>query len=125
MRKLALVREEGRMWVFIRPGVVRSANEEKVKPGKHSCPIHRFYMNDQLLNLIQMDVQDSSCLARGGWAHSPAFAVISKMSSLRAFPIQTKFLSLRAGASHHCGIQEQFLLTSCESRLRLFRSIWF
>jgi len=41
------------MWVFIRPGVVRSANEGKVKPGKHSCPIHGFYVNDQLLNLIR------------------------------------------------------------------------
>jgi hypothetical protein len=41
------------MWVFIRPGVVRSANEEKVKPGEHSCPIHRFDGDDQFLNLIR------------------------------------------------------------------------
>src|SRR5260221_14345408 len=113
------------MWVFIRPGVVRSANEEKVKPGKHSCPIHRFYMNDQLLNPIRTDLQDASCLARGDWAHSPAFVVISKMSPLRVLPIRTEFLSLRAGAPHHCGIPEQCLLTLCESRLRHFRSIWF
>jgi hypothetical protein len=53
------------MWVFIRPGVVRSANEEKVKPGKHSCPIHRFDVNDQFLNLI--DLQDFSRLAGDGW----------------------------------------------------------
>ena len=36
------------MWVFIRPGVVRSANEEKVKLGREFCPIHRFDGNDQI-----------------------------------------------------------------------------
>jgi hypothetical protein len=37
------------MWVCIRPGVVRSANEEKIKPGHHSCPIHRFDGSYQFL----------------------------------------------------------------------------
>jgi len=37
------------MWVFIRPGVVRSANEEKAKLGWEFCPIHRFDGNYQFL----------------------------------------------------------------------------
>jgi hypothetical protein len=47
MRSAGLGREEGRMWVFIRPGVVRSANEKKVKLGQGFCPIHRFDGNYQ------------------------------------------------------------------------------
>src|ERR1700737_3980825 len=35
-------REEGRMWVFIRPGVVRSAKEKNVKLAHLFCPIHPF-----------------------------------------------------------------------------------
>jgi len=46
------------MWVFIRPGVVRSANEEKVKLGQHFCPIHRFDGNHQFLNLIQRELRN-------------------------------------------------------------------
>jgi hypothetical protein len=84
------------MWVFIRPGVVRSANEDKAKPGKHSCPIHRFDVNDQFLNLTRIDLQDSSCLARGGWAHSPGFSAISKTSPLKLLPIQSQFVRLQA-----------------------------
>jgi hypothetical protein len=47
MRSVSFGREEGRMWVFIRPGVVRSANEKKVKLGQGFCPIHRFDGNYQ------------------------------------------------------------------------------
>ena len=84
------------MWVFIRPGVVRSANEEKVKPGKHSCPIHRFDVNDQFLNLTRIELQDFSCLARGGWAHSPEFSAISKKSPAKSLPIEAQFVRLQA-----------------------------
>ena len=45
--------EEGRMWVFIRPGVVRSANEEEGKLAQQFCPIHRFDGNHQFLDLVQ------------------------------------------------------------------------
>jgi hypothetical protein len=37
------------MWVCIRPGVVRSANEKKVKREEPSCPIHGFDGSYQLL----------------------------------------------------------------------------
>ena len=47
-------REEDRMWVFIRPGVVRSANESEVKLGQQFCPIHRFDRNYQFLDLLRM-----------------------------------------------------------------------
>jgi hypothetical protein len=47
MRSEGLGREEGRMWVFIRPGVVRSANEEKAKLRQEFCPIHPFDGNYQ------------------------------------------------------------------------------
>ena len=47
MRSVGFGREEGRMWVFIRPGVVRSANEKKLKLGQGFCPIHRFDGNYQ------------------------------------------------------------------------------
>src|ERR1700730_3234580 len=110
------------MWVFIRPGVVRSANEEKVKPGKHSCPIHRFDVNDQFLNVI--DLQDFSCLAGDGWAHSPRFSAISKRSPSKSFPNQVHFACLQAEASHHCDTPEEFLLTLQESRPHHFRAVW-
>jgi hypothetical protein len=42
------------MWVFIRPGVVRSANESEVKLGQQFCPIHRFDRNYQFLDLLRM-----------------------------------------------------------------------
>jgi hypothetical protein len=45
------------MWVFIRPGVVRSANEGKVKLGHQKCPIHRFDGNYQFLNLVWRALQ--------------------------------------------------------------------
>jgi len=41
------------MWVFIRPGVVRSATEKKVKLEREFCPIHRFDGNYQFLDLLQ------------------------------------------------------------------------
>jgi hypothetical protein len=41
------------MWVFIRPGVVRSANEMKSKLARQFCPIHRFDVNDQFLDFLQ------------------------------------------------------------------------
>ena len=47
------------MWVFIRPRVVRSANEEKVKRGQRCCPIHRFDGNDQLLDLFRTDMHNA------------------------------------------------------------------
>ena len=53
MRSVGFRREEGRMWVFIRPGVVRSANEEKVKLGREFCPIHRFDGNYQFLGSFE------------------------------------------------------------------------
>jgi hypothetical protein len=37
IRNFGFGREEGRMWVFIRPGVVRSANEERLILG--STPV--------------------------------------------------------------------------------------
>jgi len=45
------------MWVFIRPGVVRSANEEDVKLVQQFCPIHRFDGNYQFLDLLQKGPQ--------------------------------------------------------------------
>jgi hypothetical protein len=45
------------MWVFIRPGVVRSANEEEVKLAQQFCPIHRFDVNHQFLDLPQKGPQ--------------------------------------------------------------------
>jgi hypothetical protein len=41
------------MWVFIRPGVVRSANEMKGKLVEQLCPIHRFDGNHQFQGLLQ------------------------------------------------------------------------
>jgi hypothetical protein len=45
------------MWVFIRPGVVRSANEMKGKLAQQFCPIHRFDVNYQFLDLLETEQQ--------------------------------------------------------------------
>jgi hypothetical protein len=40
------------MWVFIRPGVVRSAKEQNVKRALKLCPIHPFDATYPFLNLL-------------------------------------------------------------------------
>jgi hypothetical protein len=52
------------MWVFIRPRVVRSANEEKAKLGRECCPIHRFDGIYQFPALLQKERQhERQCVA--------------------------------------------------------------
>jgi hypothetical protein len=52
------------MWVFIRPGVVRSANEMKGKLAQQFCPIHRFDGIYQVPSLLQKERQrEKRCVA--------------------------------------------------------------
>jgi hypothetical protein len=55
------------MWVFIRPGVVRSANGSEVKLWREFCPIHRFDGNYQFLDLLQMRCSTRSVESGSGW----------------------------------------------------------
>jgi len=93
--------------VFIRPGWSGVLTRKRLNPGKHSCPIHRFYMKRSALESDSDDVQD--LVACTGWLG--AFSGVcckSRECPVEVLPIQTEFLSPRAGAPHHCVFRNNF-----------------
>ena len=105
------------MWVFIRPGVVRSANGERLIWGGNSV---QFIVSMRTISFCICF--GSGCSTRSGASGSewnrPASAANWTTEGLRLLLAETKCLCIQARRSSHLNIPGQFPLSLHELRQR-------